>query len=119
MKIFRPRAKVFSDKRRNSSDAVHIGKAAVSIAGHDKGKFFIVVEAVGGGCINVADGKFRTLSAPKKKNLRHIEFTGDTLPPELISGGRIKATDKDISEFLEKTFGAEDKQKLNCVHTEP
>ena len=45
-----------------------------SRAGRDKNSFMVVVEAKEGICY-LCDGKKRPLGRPKKKNIKHIEFT--------------------------------------------
>lgn len=110
MKIFRPKAKVFSKKQHKSDDGKdRLCCVAVSSAGHDKGHRFIVVEDIGDGYVNVADGKFRTLGAPKKKNLRHLVFTGQKLPAKQVKKGKPELSDDVIARFLEEAKSSEEK----------
>ena len=44
------------------------------IAGHDAGRFCVIVGSEEGFCM-IADGKHRKLSQPKKKNIRHLAPT--------------------------------------------
>ena len=44
------------------------GSICRSLAGHDKGTYYIIVET--GNVIKVSDGKYRPLSNPKVKNLK-------------------------------------------------
>ena len=48
------------------------GSICRSLAGHDKGTYYIIVET--GNVIKVSDGKYRPLSNPKVKNLKHLEI---------------------------------------------
>ncbi len=48
-------------------------KLAVSVAGHDKGRLYAVLKNEGRSVL-LADGKSRKLSAPKRKNIKHIIF---------------------------------------------
>lgn len=50
------------------------GRIVKSLAGHDIGRFMVVV-SVDGDFAFVADGKERLLSKPKKKRLKHIGTT--------------------------------------------
>ncbi len=50
------------------------GQIVASKAGHDEGRFFVVLE-VKNGFAYLADGKERKLLSPKKKNLKHIVKT--------------------------------------------
>ena len=43
------------------------GMFARSLAGHDKGRLYVVLETAGDSVL-VADGKYRTLDRPKRKN---------------------------------------------------
>ena len=58
-----------------------VGKIVYSLSGRDKGKCLVVIN-----CDNnygfVADGKERKLESPKRKNIKHISLTADTLNPD-------------------------------------
>ncbi len=49
------------------------GFLAYSLAGHDKGAVYLVIEDAGD-YVYVVDGALRTLDRPKKKNKRHIQI---------------------------------------------
>ncbi len=51
------------------------GSVVRSIAGHDKGDYFIVL-ALENGYAYVADGNLRKARSPKKKKLKHIQKSG-------------------------------------------
>ena len=55
------------------SDIVSQGSLVVSIAGHDKGKLFLVVDCIDK-FVYLADGKLRKITALKKKNIKHIKL---------------------------------------------
>ncbi len=70
-----------------------------SLAGHDKGRAYIVLGQEGDRLVLV-DGKLRKLDKPKKKNLRHTAFGGKASPglgAALQSGA---ATDRQIRKEL-------------------
>ena len=48
------------------------GVVAVSRAGHDKGKAFVIVGRAEPEHVLLADGESRTVAKPKKKKLRHL-----------------------------------------------
>lgn len=50
-----------------------------SLAGHDAGGLFLVLET-GEGCVYVVDGKRRRVEQPKRKNVRHVAPLGVTHP---------------------------------------
>lgn len=49
------------------------GFLAYSLAGHDKGQVYLIIEETKD-CVYVADGAVRTLDRPKKKNRKHIQI---------------------------------------------
>ncbi len=55
-----------------------IGKIVCSKAGRDKGYFMVVVN-VKDGFVFVCDGKERPLNRPKRKNIKHLQFTNTVL----------------------------------------
>jgi len=54
------------------------GKIVRSISGHDKNRFYMIVEAKDG-FVWIADGKRRKLLKPKRKNARHVAPTSTIL----------------------------------------
>ena len=52
------------------------GEVVFSAAGHDKERFYAVVEVGEAGCPLIADGKRRKLQSPKRKNPKHLRPTG-------------------------------------------
>ncbi len=49
-----------------------IGGICKSTQGRDEGRYYIITSVFADGAVYVADGNFKKLSSPKKKNLRHI-----------------------------------------------
>ena len=49
------------------------GGLCQSIQGRDKGRYYIIV-SVSGESVFVADGNFKRLASPKKKNAKHLRF---------------------------------------------
>ena len=49
-----------------------LGMFATSMAGHDKGKMYLVIKEEGD-TVYLADGKVRTLENPKKKKRKHLQ----------------------------------------------
>ena len=73
------------------------GRVVISSAGHDKGRFMLVVGA-DGDRILVADGKERKLEHPKKKNIRHVRATESTIEPEGLTDKKLRRTLNEMSE---------------------
>ena len=69
------------------------GSVVESIAGHDAGRFYVVV-SVEKRHVALADGKVRLLEKPKRKSVKHIRKTNAVL--DLSSG----ATNKKLRTFL-------------------
>ncbi len=55
-----------------------VGQIVCSKSGRDKGYFMVVVNEENGNYF-VCDGKERPLTRPKKKNAKHLQFTGAVL----------------------------------------
>ncbi len=51
-----------------------VGSVCESLSGHDKGTLLVVVAGLDESHVLVADGKRRTLIAPKKKKIQHIRI---------------------------------------------
>ena len=60
-----------------------IGKFAVSKAGHDKDKLYVIV-GVDERYVYLADGRYKTAAAPKKKAIKHIQIINATVGEELL-----------------------------------
>ena len=58
-----------------------VGKIVFSNAGRDKGEYLVVINC-DENYVWVADGKERKLQSPKRKNIKHISLTADTLNPD-------------------------------------
>ena len=55
-----------------------VGKIVISKKGRDMGKYLAVINC-DTNYVFVADGKERKLETPKRKNIKHISITADTL----------------------------------------
>ena len=73
------------------------GSVVISSAGHDKGRFMLVVGA-DGERVYLADGKERKLENPKKKNRKHVGATHRSIDLEGL-------TDKCLRRTLREMFG--------------
>ena len=60
-----------------------LGGAAQSIAGRDKGRFYVIL-GIEGDPLVLADGKYRPTARPKRKNGKHVRLV-PTFWPELAS----------------------------------
>jgi ribosomal protein L14E/L6E/L27E len=70
------------------------GYFARSLAGHDKGKLYIIIEGTRetgtDDFVYLTDGKIKTLDKPKKKKVKHIQVihTLDATLKELFESGQ-------------------------------
>lgn len=53
------------------------GQLARSLAGHDKGRLYIILEE-SGEYVSLTDGKTRTVKQPKRKNKKHVQIQAST-----------------------------------------
>ena len=53
-----------------------IGDFVLSLSGRDKGRTLVVVGIVDEAYVYIADGSLRKLENPKKKKIKHLEFSG-------------------------------------------
>lgn len=79
-----------------------IGKLVSSKAGHDKGQIYLVV-AQDKDNLYLCDGKYKCLSAPKKKNPKHIQIINYKIEEKLLKGLQNKeAIDEQIKYEIKK-----------------
>ncbi|CVI72886.1 hypothetical protein NDGK_02774 [Clostridiales bacterium CHKCI001] len=50
-----------------------VGYLVKSLAGHDKERIYVIVKEQGE-YVYLADGKYRTLCTPKRKNKKHVQL---------------------------------------------
>lgn len=70
---------------------IAVGSVVLSKQGRDKDNYFVVV-ATGKDVVFVADGGARKLASPKKKNIKHVSYSGITLEgiaPKLSEGQKV------------------------------
>lgn len=53
-------------------EKLYLGQVVISNAGHDKGKYYVIIEATNE-YVYLVDGKYKKISNPKKKNKKHIQ----------------------------------------------
>lgn len=72
----------------------------VSLAGHDKGQYFFVLEREGE-YVTLADGKLRKLEKPKRKNVKHVRVAAES---DSIAARKIREDEKILNSELRKTL---------------
>lgn len=73
------------------------GDVVRSLAGHDKGGLFVVLDAIDGEHVLIADGKTRTLEKPKKKKRKHLKAIPAFRMEAIASAQLLNA---DLKKFL-------------------
>ncbi len=58
---------------------VQVGRIAVSKAGRDTGRVFVILEVIDTYYVYIVDGDLRKMDRPKKKKLKHLKLTEDVL----------------------------------------
>lgn len=61
----------------------YLGRHVLSIAGHDFGKQYVIIE-IQNEYVYLVDGKIRTLDRPKKKKIKHIELIEQCDPSFIV-----------------------------------
>ena len=77
-----------------------MGMTAVSLAGHDKGKTYVILSA-DENYVYLVDGSIRTLQNPKKKKIKHVQVnhTVSSWIQNLLDANK-KVYDSDIIRAL-------------------
>ncbi len=77
----------------NQSGVELLGRVAVSTAGRDRRRAFLVVGLSGEGYVLLADGDLRKMDRPKKKKLRHVRLepsTAEDIRGKLMQGETVQ-----------------------------
>jgi len=89
-----------------------VGGVAVSSAGRDKGRTFMILSIIDEQYVYIADGDLRKLGAPKKKKLRHLKLCPDVLSgiaEKLMAG--TKVFDAELRSAIRSRTESGDAQK--------
>lgn len=91
---------------------LRLGQVVCSLAGRDRGQYYVVVGIIDDRFVQVADGYRRKVSAPKKKNVRHLRPEGpaeEGLARRLAGGGTV--SDGEVRGLLRRVQLAEQGEK--------
>lgn len=88
------------------------GMLAVSLAGHDKGKMYVVLGCEEGRYL-LADGEHKLLSSPKRKNQKHVQPIRQ-IPRTLLADMAGIKDDADIRRILRSYRNAKDQKEESC-----
>lgn len=73
------------------------GTIVKACAGRDSGGYFVVVTCDDLGFFYIADGNSRKLEKPKKKNVKHLQFTKTVIDLNDYSNKKLKSFLKEYS----------------------
>lgn len=79
------------------------GRVVVSLAGRDRGRRMVILKVLDDRFVLVADGSYRTVNRPKRKNARHLRVHGgidEGVARDTFAGRAV--TDKAIREALQR-----------------
>lgn len=84
------------------NEIAEVGTVARSLAGRDKGRYFVIIEVLDESYVKVADGSLRKVDNAKKKKLKHLKLKPVKIPTvkeRLLEGGKLY--DFEIRSHLE------------------
>ena len=61
-------------------EGIQEGTIVYSVAGRDRGRFYLVIEVVDDKYIKIADGELRRIDKPKLKQIKHVRTDGASIP---------------------------------------
>lgn len=90
-----------------------LGDIVISNAGRDSGKYYIIVNIESENYVMIADGETKRIEHPKRKNNKHLIFTGD-LNEELAIWleNRKRIRNEDLKKILKDYVKNEEAKKL-------
>ena len=79
------------------------GALVLSLAGHDKGEAFVIIEVVDENYVLIANGKTRKVKSPKRKKAKHLKPINAKIDLERFEGhGGL--TDGDLQKAIKETI---------------
>ena len=90
------------------------GRIVLSKQGHDKGRWFMVVQGLDEKHVLIADGDTRKLSKPKKKQMKHLRPKPEKACEivERLKEGK-PVLDSDIRKYLTAFAQKEEKKRMD------
>lgn len=82
-----------------------LGRMALSIAGHDKGQYYLIIKSENG-FVWLVDGRIHQMKNPKKKNCKHVRICDKVF------------TENEIWKFIENPAWADNmiREKADQMH---
>ena len=82
---------------------LQLGQVVRSVAGRDKGRFFLVMQIIDSNYVKICDGDLRKIDKAKVKKKKHIAKTNKIIPQikERLTNN-LKVSNADIRKYLEE-----------------
>lgn len=78
------------------------GTVVRSIAGHDKGRFLVVISS-DNEFVYLADGKERKLAHPKKKRIKHVSFTKTVIDTDSLTDKKLRSVTGEFNKRIQNS----------------
>ncbi len=91
---------------------IKVSQIVISKSGHDRGRLHVVVD-LQGEFAYIADGKYRSISSPKKKNIKHLQKTNDYIALENLGDRMLRKSLSEKSAKINKPVTCE-REGLMC-----
>lgn len=92
------------------------GGVAESLAGHDRGRLYLIVGTEGGRVL-LADGAAHPAQQPKKKNVRHLRLLPLFHPEIALRIGQGKDENSNIRAALKQAAEEKQRRENSCPKT--
>ena len=86
-------------------EEVQVGQLVRSLAGRDRGRFYLIYDVLDEAFVRVIDGEKKRLNNPKKKNVKHLRFYSQTavgIAEKLRTGQTV--TEEEIMDSVKKLW---------------
>ena len=90
------------------------GMIVLAKAGRDAGRYYLVV-ACDGAELLLADGKRRTLQAPKRKNPAHVQATSHSLPLEALTDKALRQALAPLNEAADRPYSKQNQIRKEVI----
>lgn len=86
---------------------VQLGQLALSKAGRDKGKGYIIVKILDDTFVSLVDGNLRKIASPKRKNIKHLQVTAKVateVKEKLLTGAKLE--DEQVKQAISELMNS-------------
>ncbi len=84
---------------------LELGQVVKSIAGRDKGEYFVVLQIGPDPFVYIADGCRRRVESPKRKNIKHLQPLNTVIEDIHVKcRSKMRVSNKDVAGALKKVL---------------